>query len=672
MTSTQTVTKKHLLNEAFTRWLFFCLFITISFTGFPQTEKSKDTSHVNSLLSKSKEQFGEDPEQAIDIAQQALDISLRFNFKTGQATALKNIGIGHYLQQKYVEALDYFHQSLSIFEKLRDDVGTSNLLNNIGGIYNEQGDHARALDYCLKALKLAEKTNDKMRMLSSYANIGSIYHNRNKKDPKVIEYLMKALPLSEALGNKETTAVLLGNIGEVYFDQNNDEKAISFYRQSIATGSNTANSAFIYNGIGKVFLRQKQYDLALNNHRKALDIAEKVNDKMKQLGALQGIANVHFKQKDYQASLAYFAKAEAIGTEINASNELKDLYQELSKVYVEMDDYKNAYEYKVKYGSIRDTIFNLESAKKLGRIQFDFDLYKKEGEIKLLTNEQKLNALELQKQRQSILMFTIGIVLLLIFAFVISREYRNKAKLNKKLDKQKAEIQNLISNILPAEVAKELQETGRSMPKSFQTVSVMFSDFKNFTSLAERISPEQLIQELNICFVAFDTIIEKYKLEKIKTIGDAYMCAGGIPTEDLSHPFRMVKAAMEIQAYMRNFNQARVEAGFEPLQMRIGIHVGPVVAGVVGKKKFAYDIWGSTVNIASRMESNGEPDKVNISRAVYELVKEKYICTHRGKIYAKNIGEIDMFFVQSEIMLPEDSSRRLESRETLNDIAYAE
>ena len=166
------------------------------------------------------------------------------------------------------------------------------------------------------------------------------------------------------------------------------------------------------------------------------------------------------------------------------------------------------------------------------------------------------------------------------------------------------------------------------------------------------MSPKELVEELDACFIAFDGIIEKYQLEKIKTIGDSYMCAGGIPTPDATHVLKIVKAGLEIQHYISEYNQKRQEKGLEPWNIRIGIHVGPIVAGVVGKKKYAYDIWGSTVNIASRMESNGEPGKVNISSATYELIKDYYECSYRGKISAKNIGEIDMYFIDHEHTIP--------------------
>ena len=167
--------------------------------------------------------------------------------------------------------------------------------------------------------------------------------------------------------------------------------------------------------------------------------------------------------------------------------------------------------------------------------------------------------------------------------------------------------------------------------------------------LADALSPQEVVTELNECFIAFDEIIVKYNLEKIKTIGDSYMCAGGIPTEDDSHIPNIIKASLEIQQYIILWNEKRRANSMPPWEIRIGINTGPLVAGVVGKKKYAYDIWGGTVNIASRMESNGEPGKVNISAATYELIKEKFACTYRRKIYAKNIGEIDMYFVDNEL-----------------------
>ena len=173
----------------------------------------------------------------------------------------------------------------------------------------------------------------------------------------------------------------------------------------------------------------------------------------------------------------------------------------------------------------------------------------------------------------------------------------------------------------------------------------MFTDFKNFTQASERLSPEELVKEINYCYCAFDKIIAKHKIEKIKTIGDSYMAAGGLPVENNSNPLDTVNAAIEIQSFMRHLKIQRDKENKTCFELRIGIHTGPVVAGIVGIKKFAYDIWGDTVNVASRMENSGEVGRVNISGTTYQFVKDKFDCEYRGKIEAKNKGMIDMYFV---------------------------
>jgi class 3 adenylate cyclase len=215
---------------------------------------------------------------------------------------------------------------------------------------------------------------------------------------------------------------------------------------------------------------------------------------------------------------------------------------------------------------------------------------------------------------------------------------------------QKKEVEKLLLNILPAEVAHELKVTGAATPRYYESVTVLFTDFVAFTKIAEGLSPQKLVAELNNCFLAFDTIIEKHNLEKIKTIGDSYMCAGGIPVPNQSHAVDAILAALEIQEFIREMNESRLANGEAPWDVRIGVHTGPVVAGVVGRKKFAYDIWGDTVNIASRMESSGESGRVNISDATFAMVKDWFSCLYRGKVSAKNKGDVDMYFVDKEVV----------------------
>jgi hypothetical protein len=213
------------------------------------------------------------------------------------------------------------------------------------------------------------------------------------------------------------------------------------------------------------------------------------------------------------------------------------------------------------------------------------------------------------------------------------------------VEKEKSRSEELLRNILPEEVAEELKLKGKAEAKQIEQVTVLFTDFKGFTEISEKLSPKELVNEIHECFSAFDRIMLKHGVEKIKTIGDAYMAAGGIPKPTKTHAIDVVNAALELQHFMNDRNKVKQKNNELFFEIRIGIHTGPVVAGIVGVKKFAYDIWGDTVNTASRMESSGEAGKVNISGATYACVKNLFKCTYRGKIKAKGKGEIDMYFV---------------------------
>lgn len=204
-------------------------------------------------------------------------------------------------------------------------------------------------------------------------------------------------------------------------------------------------------------------------------------------------------------------------------------------------------------------------------------------------------------------------------------------------EEKRQKSDELLLNILPAEVAQELKMKGESEAKQYDHVSIMFVDFVNFTGISEELSPKDLVRTIHQNFTVFDRIIEKYGIEKIKTIGDAYLAVAGLPAQNPRHAHEILQAAQEIREYMES-----VDGGF---QIRVGINSGTVVAGIVGVKKFAYDIWGDAVNIAARLEQECEAGKINIGQSTYELVKGEFQCHYRGKIPAKNKGEIDMYYV---------------------------
>ncbi|MDE3251200.1 MAG: tetratricopeptide repeat protein [Bacteroidota bacterium] len=618
------------------------------------SQSKEDTAKVNILISLSKAYVNSSPEVALSYGKQAKKLADSLHFTVGAAYALKYIGIYYYNQAKGVETLDNWLQSLNLFRSVNDKLGISNMLNNIGSLYYNQADDVKALDYYLQSLKISESLGDKLRIATALQNIGNTYLRTKANHPKALGYLLRALPLSKELGNQDAIVTINTNLGEVYYSKWESDSskasldtALMYDRNALKASNNSeeVSTSFILNNIGKAYAAAKNFNLAIRYQKQSVELTRKLKANYYLGKSLLGLADTYRQAGDISSALATYKEGESYLKEAHAVEELKDTYDGLTKAYSSMGNDKKAFFYQTLYTNYKDSLFTIDREKKISSLQFDFDISKKQSEINLLTKDQALQELDLQKQKTTRNAFAVGFLLILIIAFVLYRGYRNKVKTNLILDKQKAQIENLMLNILPEEVAVELQEQGYATPRYYENVSVLFTDFKSFTRIADKMSAKDLIEELNQSFIAFDDIIERNDLEKIKTIGDAYMCAGGIPTEYENHTLNMVKAGLEMQQYIEQQNEKRRAMG-EPLwELRIGIHVGPVVAGVVGKKKYAYDIWGNTVNIASRMESNGEPGRVNISSTTYESIRHHYNCTHRGKISAKNVGEIDMYFV---------------------------
>ncbi|WP_066405345.1 adenylate/guanylate cyclase domain-containing protein [Flavisolibacter tropicus] len=224
----------------------------------------------------------------------------------------------------------------------------------------------------------------------------------------------------------------------------------------------------------------------------------------------------------------------------------------------------------------------------------------------------------------------------------IIRDISEKKKAELLILEEKKKSDELLLNILPKQVADELKSQGKATTKLFENVSILFTDFQDFTQMSSSISPTKLVDELNEIFGHFDDIMERLQMEKIETIGDAYFAACGVPEINEDHAFHCVEAAKQMFRYLEERNKKN-ELQWK---MRAGIHSGPVVAAVVGKKKYAYDLFGDTVNTASRMETNGEVGKINISETTYELIKGRYNCIPRGKINAKGKGDLNMYFVE--------------------------
>lgn len=637
--------------------LSFCMMLNV--VGFSQDHTADslrrligsskaDTTRVYLLLQLSKFYLNSSTEDAKKYGLQALALAEKLNDQPHRALALKNVGISFYFQGNTPAALDYYGQSLHVYDSIGDLDGKARMLNNLGTVYYSNGTDDKALDSYFQSMDVAEKMGDKDGIATAYSNIANVYLNKSATIGKALGFFIKALKLSEETGDNNIIGAAALNIGEIYRGLNKHDSALYYYYKSKDAYTNTIDIPNPLRCIGLVYANKGDFTNAIKYGTQSYEMARKFDTKLAMAQALVSLGDIYLKNNNQQAAISSYKQGDSVARLIPAYKELGESYSGLATSYSRLGNYGNAYKYQKLFSNVSDTLNNQVLADKLASLQRNFEIQSRQNQINLLTKDKAIQDLDLRSQKIQKAFISAALILIFAIAFVIYRNYRSKVKTNIILDKQKAEIEGLLLNILPSEVATELQMNGVATPRYYDQVSVLFTDFKGFTLIADALSPQEVVSELNACFIHFDEIIEKYNLEKIKTIGDSYMCAGGIPTANSTHPVDIVRAGIEIRDWMKNWNEGRKELNLPAWELRIGIHVGPVVAGVVGRKKYAYDIWGSTVNIASRIESSGQPGMVNISEAVYNLVKDQYTCFYRGKVLAKNIGDIDMYFVERE------------------------
>jgi adenylate cyclase len=659
-----------MINKLMLKTLFYNLLLLIMISG-PLVagqadslltvieESEEDSLKVNTLISLASVYYRSNPENAINYATQAVRLAQSISYLSGLAYAYKSVGMGYYFQGNYIEATINWQQSLKTFESINDLQGVCNMQNNLGAVYYNEGDNNKAIEYYVESLRISEQIGDSLRTATALVNIGAVYYSKKATHDMALEYYARALPLSEALGDFDAIGTSAVNMGQIYLDKKDDSLALYYFHMAYEAyrKSETGNVPYAMLNIGRVYAHRKDFTAAISYQIGAYEIAKKNNAKLEMAQALLSLGESYDEMGDIPLSIKYFKLSSEISEEIGATYVLKDAFNGLAQTYAKIPDYTKAFKYQSMYNEIKDTLYNAEMDKRIQALTLNFQINKKQGQIDLLTKDQELQ--ELAIQRQKILRNAIAIsgALILVLAIGMLSRYRYIRKTNSIIAYEKEKSDQLLLNVLPAETAEELKERGAATPKHYEMVSVLFTDFKGFTSIAEKLTPQQLVAELDNCFLAFDKIIDKHNIEKIKTIGDAYMCAGGIPRANTTNAVDVVKAGLEIREYMEQLKADRISRGEDFWELRIGIHTGPVIAGVVGKNKFAYDIWGDAVNTASRMESSGISGKVNISGSTYELIKDKFRCTYRGEIQAKNKGKIDMYIVEGHsntIVLSDD------------------
>ena len=553
---------------------------------------------------------------------------------------------------KYDNALQYADSALVLAKKVEFKKGMARAYNNIGATDFSQGNYPSALESTFKALRIGEAIDDKSQIAVSYKIIGLV-NWKQKNGSEAIDNFLRSIDIMKSIGNKDGMARAYNNIAIVYSQLLGDyDKAIENYTKAfdlMGSVGDVSSQYIIYNNIGEMHGRMGNYSLALEEYLVALKVFDSI-------GSLRGMALTYLNVGTSYTQLnqipegkKWLKKSLELNKKLNIKANIRGTYESLAMADSLSGNFASSLENYKMYIIYRDSLINEKNIRKLTRTQMEYEFDKKEALAQ--AEQEKKDALsreKLAKTRNNRNLALAGVGILMIVVVFSGIGYHQKRRSNKTISMEKQKSDNLLLNILPEEVAHELKETGSSEAKYFDSVSIMFTDFKEFTKLSEKISSTELIEELNHCFKAFDEIIVKHGIEKIKTIGDAYMAVCGLPVPQKNHAQKMIGAALEIRDFMENYKLQRQKEGKTYFEMRIGINSGEVVAGIVGIKKFAYDIWGDAVNIAARMESNGQVGKVNISESTYNLIKKDFDFEYRGGIETKGKGKINMYFVEKK------------------------
>lgn len=608
------------------------------------------------------------------------------------ADSLLNIGIKQQESGKFAESVVYFNKSLAGYYQHKDFKKAGDCYSYLAISYSLQGNYTQSLSYFEKSISEYKKVGYQLGISSVTNNMGGTYYYLGNF-PKALNCYQKVLDIQKEIKDPKTIAITTQNIGGIYSKLEDYTNALMYYRKAygVYTKLNDVKAiAQNLNSTGSIQVRLKDFDMAYKNLSKALQIAGQENDKQIKIEVLNNLGTLFYKKADYPKALDYFNNTLLLAKEMNSQQYIGDSQVSIGNIYTEQGKNKEAVKKCTEGLTIAQKIGSLslkkdacdclyQSYKHLGDSQSALSYYEKsnifEDSLNSKETSNRMMSMEFQKQQLTDSIAYVKkehttqikhreevqkqekqrniVIVSLCFILVVAGGLWNRLNFVKKsreaLRVEKDRSEELLLNILPEEIAEELKQKGTVNARDFNLVSILFTDFKSFTQTAEKMSPQSLVEEINVCFKAFDLISEKYKIEKIKTIGDSYMAAGGIPKPDQNSLRNIVLAGLEMQAFMAKRKSENQETEKPAFEMRLGIHAGPIVAGIVGVKKFQYDVWGDTVNTASRIESNGMVGKVNISESLYLLIRNEDCFTfeYRGNIQAKGKGELKMYFVDA-------------------------
>jgi len=522
-----------------------------------------------------------------------------------------NIGIAMHNTGDSKTGIEYLIKALDTLKAHKDIVPVANLEQLLANVYLNSGDIYNALHHNKLAIDYAQKTKQKNTLANAYRTAADVHYELYDFE-KAYDYYKKYLQEADSVRVKDQDKI----------------RNLESQRASLSAAEGQIKYLITRQNFKELELAQSQFD----RERFAL-LAQKA-----ELEKQQKINQLELLQKDQLVKVAESKRL--ILEKLQAEKDLRIAAQNL-----DVEKQSNIIAALKRKDELQRTE---QKADSIQRAQ-DFEIRQRDKNIAKLSEERQNSFRRFAYFLGGILLLILG---LLSAGWILARRAGKRlGKKNKQiqeqnhaLDEERQKSEHLLLNILPDEIAQELKLHGTAVPKHYESATVLFTDFVNFTTLSAQLTPDALIAALNECFLAFDEIAERNGLEKIKTIGDAYMCVGGLPVPNKTHSEDAVRAALEMVEWLERYGKESPTAIFR--EMRVGIHTGQVVAGVIGKNKFAYDVWGDAVNLAARLEEYGASNRVNISSATYEAIKQHFKCEYRGIHDVRNKGAISMYFVE--------------------------
>lgn len=551
--------------------------------------KGEIREEINKLIATAKGINEKDVPKAIETIERAITLAVEHNCRHEEGSALSFRGALERAKGNFVESLEYYLQAKDIFEELQARSGIAVCCNNIGIAYSSIGNFPLALDNYHLALSIQEELGDKTAIARIMNNMGVVHNSVDEYD-KALACYKEALAINEELQNHDLAARNYCNIGTIHRTRKEYNEALLFFEKSVAihlADGDKAGLALNYGNMGVVCEDMKEYERALDFSLKALCISREIEDKDMIAFNATTVGNIYSWMKNYDEAHKYLEEAMRVSHEIGSLVRKETIYSSLVIVYEEQTKWKEA-----------------------------LDSYRQLDEVRT-----QMNKADTQKK-------------------AITMEMQKKLAAEEAVRKT---TERILHNILPRPIAERIKNGEEEIIERFDNCSVLFADMVGFTKWSEKKNVNELGAVLNHIFSMFDTLANQFGVEKIKTIGDAYMCVSGLPEPCEDHADRMAKMALTMN---KKITEAYPDG---EIKLRIGIHCGEVVAGVIGKNKYAYDLWGDTVNTASRMESHGVEDKIQVSDEFRKLAVDKFKFEERGVIEVKGKGEMRTFFLQKKV-----------------------